>query len=117
MRTSGDPECTSPMTSATASSVLAPLPVADARVANPWIRKCPQRVGKSADATCFTFEELTHKLYRLNSHSPGELVRKVRGTRQRQEQDKFELRWQSILERGCKKTPGLQLPAGRSHQA
>jgi hypothetical protein len=47
------------MTSATASSVLAPLPVADARVANPWIRKCPQRVGKSADATCFTFEELT----------------------------------------------------------
>src|SRR5580704_7147661 len=73
MRTSGDPECTSPITSATASSVLAPSPEADARVVNPWIRKCPQRVGKSADATCFTLEELTLKLYRskLGSFLPA----------------------------------------------
>src|SRR5450755_489148 len=64
MRTSGEPECTSPITSATASSVLAPFP---ATVAKPWIRNCPQRVGNSADATCFTFRELTIKLYRFSS--------------------------------------------------
>src|SRR5216683_3383087 len=78
MRTSGDPECTSPITSATASSVLAPLPDADALVANPWIRKCPQRVGKSADATCFTFKELTTKLYRFDFVVPFRELRSRR---------------------------------------
>src|ERR1700722_5364913 len=32
------------------------------------MRKCPQRVGKSADATCFTFKELTAN-YSLRSFS------------------------------------------------
>src|SRR5579862_3966946 len=64
MRTRGEPVWTSPTTRATASSVLALSD--DARVAKPWIRKCPQRVGKSADATCFTFERVTIGLYRSN---------------------------------------------------
>src|SRR5258705_10393828 len=71
MRTSGDPERSSPMTSATASSfLLAPFA---SPVVKPWIRNCPHRVGKSADATCCTFALLTPKLYPFgDEHSPAE---------------------------------------------